>query len=85
MTMTAYIPPRARRALSARIARRNALDRALATARGIPADDPACARFQGPGATAALDRIAARRRSAGLGPTPVGAMAVAIGDGVARS
>jgi len=52
-----WLPASTRRALSRTIARRNALDRALATARGIPADDPKCARFQGPGACAALDRM----------------------------
>lgn len=55
-----YLPPRARALLTRRIAARNALDRSLATARGIPADSPDCARFQGPGAHDALDREARR-------------------------
>jgi hypothetical protein len=42
-----WLPPRARAVLSRDLRRRNDLDRALATARGLAADAPECARFQG--------------------------------------
>ena len=51
-----WVPPRARALLSRDLRRRNDLDRALATARGLAADDPACARFQGVDRHGQLDR-----------------------------
>jgi len=60
-----WLPPRTRAKLSRDIAARNALDRALATARGIPADAPECARFQGPVRHDQLDAaVRAARRGA---------------------
>ena len=63
---TTWLPPRARRALSAQLRRRRELDVALATAKGLAPDDPRCARFQGPGACAALDRIARNMTCSGF-------------------
>jgi len=51
-----YLPPRTRAALNRVIQRRNALDRALATARGMAPNDPRCARFAGEHYRDALDR-----------------------------
>lgn len=58
--VTSWLPPRARRALSARIARRNALDRALAVARGLDPASPQCARFQSEHYRDALDTAVAK-------------------------
>lgn len=59
--MTSWLPPRARRVLSARIARRNTLDRALAVARGLDPASPQCARFQSEHYRDALDRVVCQR------------------------
>ncbi len=60
LSRAGWLPPRARASLTRTIARRNALDRALAEARALDPADPRCARFQGAGACEALDREARR-------------------------
>ncbi len=79
-----WLPPRTRTLLSRTITQRNALDRALAVARGLDPADPACARFQGAAYRDKLDTMVRRRRSAGLG-APEGSMAVAMANAVAKA
>jgi hypothetical protein len=74
MLPTTFLPPRARRVLNERLRRRRVLDQTLAIARGIDPNDPACARFQGLGAQAALDRIARKRTASGCALDRVGAL-----------
>lgn len=59
-----YLPPRTREALNRVITRRNALDRAMAEARGMAPNDSRCARFAGEHYRDALDRAV---RSPGAG------------------
>lgn len=59
-----WLPARARALLSKGITRRNALDRAMAEARGLDPADPKCARFQGPAYHDRLDAAVRKARAA---------------------
>jgi hypothetical protein len=59
-----WLPARARAFANANIQARNDLDRALATARGLEADDPRCARFAGVERQGQLDAQVARTKRA---------------------
>lgn len=59
---TTWLTPRQREHSNRMIRARNALDRELATSKGLPADDPRCARFQGYRAQDALDTAVGKAR-----------------------